>query len=85
MRSKHLTKLEREGGDGKKGGDGGGGLAASEWQGVGGAAGVWAGGVNDSCDKLQKQNYLSIKLDFTNVLLPDSPPTEEISQHYRAA
>lgn len=41
--------------------------------------------VNDSCDKLQKQNYLSIKLDFTNVLLPDSPQTEEISQHYRAA
>lgn len=41
--------------------------------------------VSDSYDKLQKQNYLSIKLDFTNVLLPDSPPTEEISQHYRAA
>lgn len=41
--------------------------------------------VNDGCDKLQKQNYLSIKLDFTNVLLPDSPPTEEISQHYKAA
>lgn len=42
-------------------------------------------GVSDICDKLQKQNYLSIKLDFTNVLLPDSPLTEEISQHYRAA
>lgn len=41
--------------------------------------------VSDSCDKLQKQNHLSIKLDFTNVLLPDSPLTEEISQHYRAA
>lgn len=43
------------------------------------------GGASDICDKLQKQNYLSIKLDFTNVLLPDSPLTEEISQHYRAA
>lgn len=41
--------------------------------------------VSDSCDKLQKQNHLSIKLDFTNVLLPDSLLTEEISQHYRAA
>jgi len=41
--------------------------------------------VSDSCDKLQKQNHLSIKLDFTNVLLPDSPLTEKISQHYRAA
>lgn len=41
--------------------------------------------VSDSGDKLQEQNYLSIKLDFTNVLLPDSPLTEEISQHYRAA
>lgn len=41
--------------------------------------------VSDSYDKLQKQNHLSIKLDFTNVLLPDSPLTEEISQHYRAA
>lgn len=41
--------------------------------------------VSDSCDKLQKQNYLSIKLDFTNVLLPDSPLTEEIAQHYRVA
>lgn len=51
----------------------------------GGAGGGLGERVNDSCDKLQKQNYLSIKLDFTNVLLPDSPPTEEISQHYRAA
>lgn len=68
MRSKHLTKLGREGGD---------------WRGSKGKqAGEW---VSDSCDKLQKQNYLSIKLDFTNVLLPDSPLTEEISQHYRAA
>ncbi len=68
MRSKHLTKLEREGGD---------------WRGrnVKGAGER----VSDSCDKLQKQNHLSIKLDFTNVLLPDSPLTEEISQHYRAA
>lgn len=41
--------------------------------------------VSDSCDKLQKQNHLSIKLDFTIVLLPDSPLTVEISQHYRAA
>lgn len=41
--------------------------------------------VSDSGDKLQEQNYLSIKLDFTNVLLPDSLLTEEISQHYRAA
>lgn len=41
--------------------------------------------LSDSCDKLQKQRHLSIKLDFTNVLLPDSSLTEEISQHYRAA
>lgn len=53
--------------------------------GTGGAGGGLGERVNDSCDKLQKQNYLSIKLDFTNALLPDSPPTEEISQHYRAA
>lgn len=72
MRSKHLTKLGREGGD---------------WRGRGGAMGKASRGerVSDSCDKLQKQNHLSIKLDFTNVLLPDSPLTEEISQHYRAA
>lgn len=70
MRSKHLTKLGREGGD---------------WRGSG-SKGKRAGErVSDSCDKLQKQNHLSIKLDFTNVLLPDSPLTEEISQHYRAA
>lgn len=83
MRSKHLTKLEREGGDGRERGGGGEGRS---WRQASGEA--WGGlgeRVNDSCDKLQKQNYLSIKLDFTNVLLPDSPPTEEISQHYRAA
>lgn len=65
-----------EGGVGERGGEG----ARGWWR------GVWEReGVSDSCDKLQKQNYLSIKLDFTNVLLPDSPLTEEISQHYRAA
>lgn len=70
MRSKHLTKLGREGGD---------------WRGRGSEAKRAGERVSDSCDKLQKQNHLSIKLDFTNVLLPDSPLTEEISQHYRAA
>lgn len=68
MRSKHLTKLGREGGD---------------WRGNKGKRAEER--VSDSCDKLQKQNYLSIKLDFTNALLPDSPLTEEISQHYRAS
>lgn len=68
MRSKHLTKLGREGGDWRR------------------STATRAGErVSDSCDKLQTQNYLSIKLDFTNALLPDSPLTEEISQHYRAA
>ena len=45
----------------------------------------WRESERDSCDKLQKQNHLSIKLDFTNVLLPDSPWMREISQHYRVA
>lgn len=66
---------------------GGGQEASGEASGEkgGGGSGCVGRRVNDSSDKLQKQNYLSIKLDFTNVLLPDSPPTEEISQHYRAA
>lgn len=68
MRSKHLTKLGREGGDWRRSTATRAGERAS-----------------DSCDKLRQQNYLSIKLDFTNALLPDSPLTEEISQHYRAA
>lgn len=73
MRSKHLAKPGREGGDWR--GRGSKGKASKSEQ----------ERVSDSCDKLQKQNHLSIKLDFTNVLLPDSPLTEEISQHFRAA
>ncbi len=30
----------------------------------------------------EKTSHLSIKLDLTNVLLPDSYLTEEISQHW---
>lgn len=60
-------------------------METGEGKGRGGGQKRAAVRVSDSGDKLQEQNYLSIKLDFTNVLLPDSPLTEEISQHYRAA